>query len=117
MSTLKYEDVPKKRLGEALQAARTMIGLQEQEAADALGISVRKLRHWEEGRKAPGPDMAEAIGRAYGLDLGGNLPPRVPIVFDAEMGGIIIEAANGPVDPDADASVGGEAKENTRVLR
>lgn len=90
MSTLNYDDVPKKRLGEALHAARTMIGLQEQEAADALGISVRKLRHWEEGRKAPDAAMAAAIGKAYGLDLGGNLPPRVPIVFDTEIGGIVI---------------------------
>lgn len=90
MSTLNYEDVPKKRLGEALEAARTMIGLTEQEAADALGISVRKLRHWEQGRKAPAPDMADAIGAAYGLDLGGNLPPRVPILFDVDAGGIVI---------------------------
>ncbi|MEO0495420.1 MAG: DUF642 domain-containing protein [Actinomycetota bacterium] len=90
MSTIDYDEIPKKRLGEALTAARTMIGLQEQEAADSIGISVRKLRHWESGRKAPGPDMAEAIGRTYGLDLGGNLPPRIPIVFDADAGGVII---------------------------
>ena len=99
MSTIDYNEIPKQRLGEALTAARTMIGLQEQEAADSIGISVRKLRHWESGRKAPGPEMAEAIGRTYGLDLGGNLPPRVPIQFDADAGGVIIADRVVPYTP------------------
>ena len=75
MSTPDYTDVPKQRLGQALEAARTMIGLGPQDAADALGISVRRLRQWEEGKKAPKPEHADAIANAYGLDLAGNLAP------------------------------------------
>ena len=90
MSTPSYHDSPKQRLGEALTAARTMIGLSEREAADAIGVSTRKLRLWEKGRKAPAAGDAGAIAEAYGLDLAGTIAPRVPIVFDEVQGGVVI---------------------------
>ena len=80
--TKDLSEVPKERLGQALQAARTMLGLEPQEAADAIGVSVRRLRSWEAGKRAPHGDEVSSLASVYGLDIGGNLPARTPIIYD-----------------------------------
>ncbi len=90
MFTPEYTDLSRRRLGEALEAARTMIGLCQQEAADAIGVSLRCLRQWEQGSERPARQMAAKIAEAYGLELDTQLPSRTPIVFDTDAGGVIV---------------------------
>ncbi|RMH68045.1 MAG: XRE family transcriptional regulator, partial [Actinomyces sp.] len=90
MEAIDYSAVPRQRLAQALRAAREMVGLDELAAADALGVSLRRLRLLEGGRRSPRDHEIEALCELYGLDLGGGLARRVPIVFDAERGGIVI---------------------------
>jgi putative transcriptional regulator len=47
------------RSGEDIAALRAFVGLTQREFAAALGISVRTLQGWEQGRRRPeGPSLA-----------------------------------------------------------
>ncbi len=99
MFTPEYTTLSRRRLGEALEAARTMIGLCQQEAADAIGVSLRRLRRWEQGSERPARHMATRIAEAYGLEADAQLPSRTPIVFDTDAGGVIVSGHTIPYIP------------------
>lgn len=53
----------------SLEAARVNAGLQQQEAAEKLGITPNTLRSWERGDTAPGYPKAEEISKLYNYPL------------------------------------------------
>ncbi len=90
MEAIDYSALPRRRLAQALRAAREAVGLDELAVADALGVSVRRLRALETGRRAPRESEVTALCGLYGLDLAGTLARRTPIVFDRDRGGIVV---------------------------
>ncbi len=46
-----------------LTARRAALGLSQSQFAAALGISVRTIQEWEQGRRTPRPSIASLIDR------------------------------------------------------
>lgn len=60
-----------------LKAARVNKGMQQQEAAVKLGITVDTLRNWETGRTFPNVPQVKKIEELYGV-------PYCDLIFSLE---------------------------------
>ncbi|MGN6727786.1 MAG: helix-turn-helix transcriptional regulator [Tepidisphaeraceae bacterium] len=58
-------DTPNKFLKRARAAAQ----LTQRSAANAIGVSITTLGHWEAGRCLPSADKLAVIAKTYGIDV------------------------------------------------
>lgn len=60
------EDDDRKLISDELKAARAQRGWSSQEVADMIGFSQSTIKNIESGQRAPTPEQAEALDRAFG---------------------------------------------------
>lgn len=67
------------QLGRRIRAWRSHAGLSVKEMAEAVGVDLSAVYHWESGKAAPRHDHLEGIAKACSTDLArfyGPLPGR-----------------------------------------
>lgn len=56
-------------IGDSVRARRAHLGLNQQDAADLAGVSVRFLRQLEKGKRSVQLDAVQSVLEALGLEL------------------------------------------------
>ncbi|MEM8706127.1 MAG: helix-turn-helix transcriptional regulator [Actinomycetota bacterium] len=83
--------VPPRRLGGLLRQTRVAAGLELQDLAGGVGLTVVDLDDIEHGRRLIDDDLLGRLAALYGIERAGLLPERSQLVIDLDEGRVAID--------------------------
>jgi transcriptional regulator with XRE-family HTH domain len=85
---------PSAELGKRIQTLRLAAGLQRQELADALGVSLSSVTYWETGREGSAQKHLAALARVLGVDedvlLTGSMDDKIDVALSQDEHDLIM---------------------------